>query len=110
MAFDPGAFSISVDNQGARAVVEPRGELDLATAPELEAVLGERLDAGQEVVVDLRRLGFMDSTGLRVILAAHKRVGGAPRFCIVRPPDGGTVARVLTIAGVLDQLAVVDEP
>jgi anti-sigma B factor antagonist len=110
MAFDPGAFSISVDNQGARAVVEPRGELDLATAPELEAVLGERLDAGQEVVVDLRRLGFMDSTGLRVILAAHKRAGGAPRFCIVRPPDGGTVAKVLTVAGVLDQLAVVDEP
>ena len=76
MAFDPTGFSISTSDRDGRAVVVIRGELDLATAPDLEAALPERLDAGQDVVVDLRELEFMDSTGLRVLVAAHARVEG----------------------------------
>ena len=62
MAIDPTGFSISITDRDGRAVVVVRGELDLATAPELEEALIERLDAGQDVVLDLRELEFMDST------------------------------------------------
>jgi anti-sigma B factor antagonist len=49
------------------------GELDLSTAPILrEALLGEIGDAG--VWVDLGKCSFMDSTGLRVIIEAARRV------------------------------------
>jgi len=50
------------------------GELDLASAPELEARI-ERLcvDGASVVVLDLSKLAFMDSTGLHAILAATKR-------------------------------------
>ncbi|MGZ8634898.1 MAG: STAS domain-containing protein, partial [Solirubrobacteraceae bacterium] len=65
MAFDPTGFSISISDRDGCAVVVIRGELDLATAPELEGALTERLDAGEDVVVDLRELAFLDSTGLR---------------------------------------------
>ena len=64
-----------------------RGELDLATAPELERLLEER--GGDEVVVDLRALEFMDSSGVRVLVAGHAlagREGG--RLAIVRPRAG----------------------
>jgi anti-anti-sigma factor len=110
MAFDPTGFSISTSDRDGRAVIVIRGELDIATVPDLEAVLTERLDAGQDVVVDLRELAFMDSSGLRVFVSAHARVaGGGPSFVIVRPPPGGPIARILAIAGIESELDFVDE-
>lgn len=111
MAIDPSGFSISTSEGDRRVVVTIRGELDLATAPELETALLERLDAGQEVVLDLRELQFMDSSGLRVLVTAHARAAdGGPRFAIVRPLAGTEVAKILDIAGIEQQLNVVEEP
>ncbi len=110
MAFDPTGFSISISDRDGRAVVVIRGELDLATAPELEAALTERLDAGQDVVVDLRELEFMDSTGLRVLVSAHARVEGTEqRFLIVRPLPGAPIERILAVAGVERVLDLIDD-
>ena len=111
MAIDPSGFSISTSDRDGRALVAVRGELDLATAPELESVVLERLDAGQAVVLDLRELDFMDSSGLRVLITAHTRASdGDADFAIVRPPAGSEVAKILEIAGVEPQLHLVDEP
>jgi anti-anti-sigma factor len=110
MAFDPTGFSISTSDRDGCAVVVIRGELDLATAPDLQAVLTERLDAGQDVVVDLRELAFMDSTGLRVLVASHARVEDSEqKFLIVRPPPDAAIARILAIAGVESVLDLIDD-
>jgi anti-anti-sigma factor len=110
MAFDPTGFSISTSERDGRAVVVIRGELDLATAPDLEAALTERLDAGQDVVVDLRELEFMDSTGLRAVVAAHARVEGAEQsFLVVRPLPGAPIAKILAISGVESVLDMIDD-
>ncbi|HWI72551.1 MAG TPA: STAS domain-containing protein [Baekduia sp.] len=104
----PAAFSVTVEQAGGRTVVGARGELDLATAPELEAALMPPLDQGTAVALDLRGLGFMDSTGVRVIVAAQlaaQEHGGALTVCAV--PDG-PVARVLEISGLDAVLDVVD--
>jgi anti-sigma B factor antagonist len=110
MAFDPTGFSISISDRDGRAVVVIRGELDLATAPDLEAAIKSRLDDGQDVVVDLRELEFMDSTGLRVLVAAHGRVEGTEqRFLIVRPLPGASIERILAVAGVERVLDLIDD-
>jgi anti-sigma B factor antagonist len=110
MAFDPAGFSISISDRDGRAVVVIRGELDLATAPDLEAAIKSRLDDGQDVVVDLRELEFMDSTGLRVLVAAHGRVEGTEqRFLIVRPLPGASIERILAVAGVERVLDLIDD-
>ena len=110
MAFDPTGFSISISDRDGRAVVVIRGELDLATAPDLEAAIKSRLDDGQDVVVDLRELEFMDSTGLRVLVAAHARVEGTEqRFLIVRPLPGASIERILAVAGVERVLDLIDD-
>jgi anti-anti-sigma factor len=109
MSFDPPGFGISTSELDGRSVVTIRGELDLATAPDLEQAINERLDAGDAVIVDLRELQFMDSTGLRVLVHAHARAGEQGRFSIVRPPPGGPIAKILAIAGVESQLDVVDD-
>ena len=49
------------------------GELDVATAPGLQAAVEELCRAGaREVVLDLHEISFIDSTGLRVILASRQ--------------------------------------
>jgi anti-anti-sigma factor len=111
MATPPEEFSISAADRDGRAHLTLRGELDLATAPELEQLVNERIDASQEVVIDLRGLDFMDSSGIRVLVAAHARAGRAgARLFIVRPEPGSAVAKILEVAGLDRELNLLDDP
>jgi anti-anti-sigma factor len=103
-------FSVKERNEGTAWVLAVRGELDLRTSPELEAALDRVWAAGAELVIlDLRPIEFMDSTGLRVLLGAHQRAQETGRrFALVRGAD--QVERVLTLTGVRDLLTVVDAP
>jgi anti-anti-sigma factor len=103
-------FSVEEHNHGTAWVLAVAGELDLRTSPELEERL-ERVWAGgaELVILDLRQIEFMDSSGLRVLLGAHQRAQeSGRRFALVRGAD--QVERVLTLTGVRDLLTVVDEP
>jgi anti-anti-sigma factor len=106
----PEPFSVTVaDDAGGRTVVAVRGELDLATAPQLEDALLPPLRAGATAALDLRGLEFMDSTGVRVIVAAHLAAtesGGALQVCAIAD---GPIARVLEISGLDAVLDLVDE-
>lgn len=87
--------------------VAPKGELDIATAVQLERVLVEvdQTDA-DAIVLDLSGLEFIDSTGLRVVLDANERSGG---------PDGRlrliagapAVDRLLDIVGLRERLPLI---
>ncbi|MBV8217254.1 MAG: STAS domain-containing protein [Solirubrobacterales bacterium] len=103
-------FSVEEHNQGGASVLAATGELDLRTSPELEDRLTQAFDRGAELVIlDLRGIEFMDSTGLRVLLSAHQRAHeSGRRFALVRGAD--QVERVLTLTGVRDLLTVVDAP
>jgi anti-sigma B factor antagonist len=103
-------FSVEQHNQGSAWVLAVTGELDLRTSPELEERLARVFSSGAELVIlDLRQIEFMDSTGLRVLLGAHQRAQeSGRRFALVRGDD--QVERVLTLTGVRDLLTVVDAP
>ena len=96
----PEAFSVRTEQYGDAAVVVPTGELDLATAPALEEALGRAFDgATTRVVLDLRELEFIDSSGLRTLLTARRRSEDANRqFSLVAGHRG--LERTLEIAGV----------
>jgi anti-sigma B factor antagonist len=68
-SFLPKPFRCDLEDAGGgTARVRPAGELDVATAPELEARLRDARSNGfRRVVVDLRGLDFMDSTGLTLL-------------------------------------------
>jgi len=111
MAFPPQEFAISADQRAGSVQLTLRGELDIATAPELEQLVNERIDAGDEVVVDLRALEFMDSSGIRVLVAAHARAGRVgTTLVIVRPPTGSAVAKIVAVSGLDGELNLVDDP
>jgi anti-sigma B factor antagonist len=67
-------LTVSVQQRGAHDVITARGEIDIASAPRLRAVLTDLLDHGRDrLVVDLDRVDFIDSTGLGLLLEAHRR-------------------------------------
>ena len=81
----------------------PEGELDLRTAQDLEAVLATQ---SGPVVVDLRKLSFIDLAGLRMLLdadARSRRDGMNLRFI-----PGPMVRRLLEVAELPDRLAYVE--
>lgn len=87
-----------------------RGELDISSAERVESELSSLQDRRPRLLVlDLRQLDFMDSTGLRLILRADEaaRAQGT-RFVIVRGPQ--QVHRVFEIVGLDDRLEMADEP
>ena len=65
-------FSVDVQQRDGVAIVEPRGELDVATVETLRAVLDDIKGAGR-LVLDLRGLSFIDSTGLHLLVALDQR-------------------------------------
>jgi anti-anti-sigma factor len=95
----PEAFSVRTEQRAGATVVVPHGELDLATAPALESALDKALGRAARVVLDLRELDFIDSSGLRTLLSARKRAGDAgSEFSLVA--GDRALERTLEIAGV----------
>jgi anti-anti-sigma factor len=84
--------------------VRPRGELDLATVGTVQNAL-ERLheDGVDRIVLDLRDVSFMDSTGIRLLLTWWQRSNGDGFQLTVRQGPR-SVQEVLRIAGLLDSL------
>jgi anti-sigma B factor antagonist len=81
--------------------------MDLASGPRLAATLREAQLEARMVVVDLRELTFIDSSGVHVILAAADRArqeGG--RLMLVRGPV--QVDRVFTLTGAFAQVMIFD--
>jgi anti-sigma B factor antagonist len=101
---------IDVRTAPDRVVLELHGELDLLGAPLLQQRI-EQADLGERpiLVLDVSDLQFVDSAGLRVILAAHE--GARQRgqeFALTRGSE--QVQRLLSIAGVDERLRIVDAP
>src|SRR3954469_22535029 len=68
-------FQVEVDDAGGVVTVRLIGELDMATRPLLEPLLAVVQARPAEVVVDLSRLDFIDSSGLRAVLNGRKMAG-----------------------------------
>jgi anti-anti-sigma factor len=103
-------FDVEVVNGTQAVVIGVRGELDLASSPAREQGHERGAAATAEVViVDLRNLEFMDSTGLSVLVRAHQRATeNGQRFGVVRGPQ--QVQRLLSLTGVADRLNLADSP
>jgi anti-sigma B factor antagonist len=85
------------------------GELDLSTVAKVQEEL-RRVEASAPptLVLDLSKLTFLDSTGLRCIVTADERArDGGRRIVIVRGPD--SVQRVFSITRLEERLEMVDD-
>lgn len=101
-------LTLTSERDGGGHVIRVFGELDVASAGILEEEL-ERVEVGdaRPITVDLSGLTFMDSTGIRLLIAAHARSRSDPdRLRLRRGPHA--VHRVFELSGVDDVLPFVD--
>ena len=85
------------------------GDLDIASEAQATAQLARAMDGCGVLVADLRELAFLDSTGVRVLLAADLRAQESGlRFGVVR--GDGMVARLLEVTRIDERFPVVDDP
>jgi anti-sigma B factor antagonist len=86
-------FDLTIQRGGDRARVALSGELDLGTTGRLERCLAELCGRGEPVLLDLRALTFMDSTGLCALLKAREQAEATKwPLAMLRPGGQALVA------------------
>lgn len=101
---EPNDFSIQEEAREDRCTLMLKGELDLASAPILEAAIARLCaDGASEIVLDLGGLSFIDSTGLRTILSSMSLCEQhLCNFWLI--PGPRAVQRLFELAGMLERL------
>lgn len=91
----------------AWTVVSVAGDIDLSNAAQVKSTIDSAIGAGAaKLAVDLRKVGFMDSTGLRVLLEVHDQLNADGReFVIVA--DEGPIDRLFEITALHQHLSIV---
>ncbi len=109
-AVDGAPLSVELQQRDSALVASLSGELDMAAGERFERVLQRLADGAlKDVVIDLRELSFMDSTGLRMLLEADRTAREQRlRLWIIR--GGEAVDRVFRMTGMDKVLPLVDEP
>ena len=87
---------------GTELVVALEGRLDTMTAPALEKELKESYGSITALVLDLEKLEYISSAGLRVILGAQKAMSG--KLIVKNPTD--IVMELLEVTGIADILNI----
>ncbi|HEY0075944.1 MAG TPA: STAS domain-containing protein [Abditibacteriaceae bacterium] len=102
------SLQVNSENVGDVTVLACTGEVDLGNAPQLrEALASVFNEAKPRLLLDLSGVGFMDSTGIGIMVNALNLVrekNGACAFCGLQP----RVHRILQIAGLLNALPLHD--
>jgi anti-sigma B factor antagonist len=102
----PGSDLLKIELWGERDAVSvaPAGEIELSTVTAVDDQLQRLIESGaRNLVLDLRRVSFMDSSGLRLILHWHEYADAQGfAFAVIQGPP--QVARVFELCGVGDRL------
>ena len=92
-------FSLGLERSEHEVALVVYGELDLASAGELEQGVGRLRAAGEtRILLDLRHVDFIDSTGLRVLISLRNDARRGAHDLILVPPPAG-VRRIFEITG-----------
>ena len=105
-----GAFAARCDRRDGAVIVVACGELDIASADDLRAVLGSPEAQAPTVILDLRQLQFIDSSGLSIVVEEHNRAKAEGFRFVVATGGAPTVERLLDLSGLRDTLAIVRTP
>jgi anti-sigma B factor antagonist len=101
----PGEVPISVARRDGAAVLSVGGEIDLATAPALEAAIAAVLaEDPPALVIDLSAVEFLASAGLRILVTTQDKVAESARFAVVA--NGPATSRPIQLTGLDETISL----
>jgi anti-sigma B factor antagonist len=103
-------FRVNVHREDSAVVLAISGELDLSSSPALEEEVAKAIGSDASIVIiDLRELEFIDSTGLGVLVKSNQRAIDEDReFALVK--GGPQVERLLSLTGLAERLTTAETP
>jgi anti-anti-sigma factor len=97
---------ITLERAGGQEIVHLDGDLDPHTAPLLQKEVDRLVEGGHlDIVLDMSRLVFIDSCGLRVVISAHRATAERGGQLTLRSPSE-TAQRLLEITGLVDHITI----
>ena len=90
-------MNINITENGTSLTVAPEGRLDTTTTPEFESALAARLNGANTLMIDLSKLEYISSAGLRVLLSAHKKMAAKGGMSVCGANE--TIAEIFEITG-----------
>ena len=97
-------MTIEIKKNAKETTIEVVGRLDTITAPVLENTINENLSNIQSLVLDLKRLEYISSAGLRVLLGAQKKIQKFGSMKLINVCDD--VMEIFEMTGFADILAI----
>ena len=97
-------LNINKNKDGDKLVIELEGRLDTTTAPELEESVKEDIDGVTDLVIDIEKLEYISSAGLRVLLAAQKIMNKQGSMTVAHPND--VISEIFEVTGFCDILNI----
>ena len=89
---------------GENLTIEIEGRLDTTTAPELEKVANESLADIKELTIDLKKLEYISSAGLRVVLSMQKKMNTQGSMIVTNPNE--EIMEIFDVTGFTDILNI----
>ena len=97
-------MKIVKNRQGAELTITLEGRLDTASAPDFDAIVKNELGGVETLVLDLKKLQYTSSAGLRVILLAQKTMNSQGKMIIKNVAEA--VMEVFDMTGLTDLLII----
>lgn len=97
-------MTIHKNLDGNTLTIALEGRLDTTTAPELERELNASLSEAEALVLDMEKLEYISSAGLRVLLSAQKKMSGKKGMKVIHVNE--TVSEVFEVTGFSDILTI----
>lgn len=97
-------LDIQMTVEGGKAILALSGRLDTTTAPELEKKIMSSIDGVTDLTLDMQKLDYISSAGLRVLLAAQKIMGKQGQMKILNANE--SVMEVFEVTGFSDILTI----
>lgn len=98
-------MNIEFIKNGTTLTVKPEGRLDIATSPELEKRMAPEMEGMTEIIIDMERVEYISSGGLRVLLAAEQEMEDRDgQMKVIHVNEH--IMKILDITGFLDIITV----
>lgn len=98
-------MEMNIETNGSEMLISLDGRLDTTTAPQLEKQLGAQLENVNTLVLDFEKLRYISSAGLRVLLAAHKKMAVKGGSMVIKHVNEMNM-EVFEVTGFLDILTI----
>ena len=90
-------MTIEIKKEAKSLILKIAGRLDTTSAPEMEKAVKENISGVEKLIIDMEKLEYISSAGLRVLLSAQKTMNGQGSMKVIHVSD--TIMEIFEITG-----------